>query len=81
MKLVILDEADALTLDAQCALRQVIEKHTINTSFCLIVNQINKIIVALQSRCLCFHFQMLHVRAFACEYGKMTKRVNSRFWT
>lgn len=59
VKLVLLDEADAMTKDAQFALRRVIEKYTKNTRFALICNNVNKIIPALQSRCTRFRFAPL----------------------
>ncbi|KAK7201277.1 replication factor C, subunit 3 [Novymonas esmeraldas] len=55
-KLVILDEADQMSHDAQAALRRVIEKYTRNVRFCILCNHINKIIPALQSRCTRFRF-------------------------
>jgi replication factor C subunit 3/5 len=68
-KLVILDETDAMTDDAQAILRQVVEKYTKNARFCLICNYIKKINPALQSRCTSFHFKPL------CKAG-MTTRLN-----
>ncbi len=38
-----LDEADMMTSDDQCALRRVIEKYSSNARFCLICNQVSKL--------------------------------------
>ncbi|KAL3630990.1 Subunit of heteropentameric Replication factor C (RF-C) [Castilleja foliolosa] len=59
VKLVLLDESDAMTKDAQFALRRVIEKYTKSTRFALICNNVNKVIPALQSRCTRFRFAPL----------------------
>jgi replication factor C subunit 3/5 len=59
VKLVILDEADMMTTAAQNALRRIIEKYTKNVRFCLICNQVSKIIPAIQSRCMRFRFSPL----------------------
>lgn len=55
-KLVVLDEIDSMTVEAQGMLRQTIEKNSSTTRFCLICNDIDKINVALQSRCTLFRF-------------------------
>jgi replication factor C subunit 3/5 len=59
IKMVILDEADALTGDAQGALRRVIEQFSKYCRFCLICNNIYKIIGGLKSRCVVIRFGKL----------------------
>jgi len=58
-KLVILDEADAMTISAQGMLRRIIEDFTSSARFCLICNKIKSIDPAIQSRCVNFRFAPL----------------------
>merc|ERR1711988_165818 len=58
-KLVVLDESDSMTKEAQSALRRMIEIHTKNARFCFICNHTRKIIPALLSRCTRFRFAAL----------------------
>ncbi|TFK29692.1 DNA replication factor [Coprinopsis marcescibilis] len=60
-KLIILDEADMMTQQAQAALRRVIEQYTKNVRFCIICNYVNKIAPAIQSRCTRFRFSPLPI--------------------
>jgi replication factor C subunit 3/5 len=59
IKLIILDEADSMTLDAQIALKNVIDTYSRTSRFCLMCNCIKKIHTLLLSRCVRFRLHPL----------------------
>ncbi|XP_013102568.2 replication factor C subunit 5 [Stomoxys calcitrans] len=75
-KLIILDEADAMTNDAQNALRRIIEKYTENVRFCVICNYLSKIIPAVQSRCTRFRFAPLTPEQILPRLDKIVEMEN-----
>lgn len=62
-KLVILDEADTMDHTAQMALRRIIEDYAAFTRFCIITNNIHRLLPALISRCARLRFPPLRPSA------------------
>jgi replication factor C small subunit len=78
-KLIILDEADEMTNDAQTALRRIIEDTAQYCRFILIANNISKIIEPIQSRCATFKFTTIPEEDVIDRLGEIAKKEKIKF--
>lgn len=78
-KVVLLDEADYLTPNAQAILRGVMETYHTTARFILTCNYPNRIIPALHSRCQGFHIERVDINEFTARVATILVEENVDF--
>jgi len=78
-KVVLLDEADYLTPEAQAAMRGVMEEYASTSRFILTCNHPNQIIPAIHSRCQQFHFEKIDQTEFTARAATILVEENVEF--
>jgi DNA polymerase III delta prime subunit len=78
-KVVLLDEADYLSHNAQAALRGLLEEYHTTARFILTCNYPNKIIPALHSRCQGFHIEKVDSTEFTARVATILVEENIEF--
>jgi replication factor C small subunit len=78
-KVVLLDEADYLTPEAQAALRGVMEEYSSTSRFILTCNHPNKVIPAIHSRCQSMHFTSIDQTEFTARVATILVEENIDF--
>ena len=78
-KVVLLDEADYLSPNAQAALRGVMEEYHTTARFILTCNYPNRIIPALHSRCQGFHIERVDITEFTARVATILVEENIEF--
>ena len=78
-KVVLLDEADYLSPNAQAALRGVMEEYHTTARFILTCNYPNRIIPALHSRCQGFHIERVDIAEFTARVATILMEENVEF--
>jgi len=73
-KIIILDEADEMTADAQTALRRITEDTAKICRFILIANNLSKIIKPIQSRCVVFKFTKISDKEILSQLKSISKK-------
>lgn len=78
-RIIILDEADEMTSEAQTALRRIIEDSSKTTRFVIICNYLSQIIEPIQSRCAIFRFKRIEKEIIENHLKSLCKKEGIKY--